>query len=79
MNNNNNGSQSQDNCIVNTDNNNYVKLSIYAINTNSLVSSHKQFIMQNFLDDNNPDVVLISETKLNPSLFAVSKLQNNQK
>lgn len=49
---------------------------IFAINTNSLISDYKQFIMQKFLDDHMPDVVLVSETKLNASHHIAFKNYN---
>ena len=53
----------------NTANNHELNLSIYAINTNSIISDYKQFILQKFLDTYCPDLVLISETKLNPNHY----------
>ena len=41
-------------------------LKIIAINVNSIVSIHKQQYLKTFLNENDPDVVLLNETKLNP-------------
>lgn len=59
--------ENQDNLLVseNIENN----LKIIAINVNSLISVNKQYITQNFLDTEKPDIVLVSETKLNPTHY----------
>lgn len=43
------------------------ELSIYAINVNSLIAHDRQFNLLKLLETYDPDVVLLSETKLNSS------------
>lgn len=52
---------------ISTTNNHDLNFKIYAVNTNSIISQNKQFILQTFLDEKKPDIVLLSETKLNAS------------
>ena len=55
---------SSNNTQLNASNNTELKLKITAINVNSLVSHAKRFEFLQFIEIHNPDVVLISETKL---------------
>ena len=57
----------QDNILVNE--NIEKSFKIIAINVNSLISAYKQYRLQNFLDTENPDIVFVSETKLNPTHY----------
>lgn len=42
------------------------KLKIITINVNSIISNNKRQILNSFLNDHKPDIVLITETKLKP-------------
>ena len=46
--------------------NSYQKLKIASINVNSLISNPSRYSLQQFIDKHNPDIILLSETKLNP-------------
>lgn len=41
-------------------------LKIIHINVNSIIKISRRYELQNFLSNNNPDIVLLNETKLNP-------------
>ena len=54
-------------------NKNLDKINIIAININSICSNAKRYILLKFLEEQNPDILLINETKLNKGL---SNMQN---
>lgn len=66
-----NNSTSQDHLRVQNSQNPWMK--IISINTNSIISDEKQIILQKFLDAHNPDILLLSETKLNPNRYVSFK------
>lgn len=41
-------------------------LKIIHINVNSIIKISRRYELQNFLSNNNPDIDLLNETKLNP-------------
>lgn len=57
-------------------NNTYKNLKIVQINVNSLIRISKRYDLQVFLDANDPDIVLLNETKLNPRHNVIFKNYN---
>lgn len=55
------------NILTNANNNKKIlkKLKIISINVNSIIKNQRRATLMNLIDKQNPDIILLSETKLN--------------